>query len=74
MTLETTVDELMPKLHPHWKHLLLGENLGKMTGSEVARRLLREQGRTDIKVCLSQYERNCYSPFLNFTVGATSRL
>ena len=65
MALETKVDGLMPRLHPRWKHLLLEESLGKVTGSEVARRILRERGRTDVKVCLSQDERNCYSPFLN---------
>jgi Zn-dependent membrane protease YugP len=73
MTLETVVDEVMPKLHPHWKHLLLKESLGKMNGREVARRILRERGRTDVKVCLREDERDCYSPFLNL-VGLSEKV
>lgn len=66
MSLETTIDWLMPRLNPGWKHLLLNESLGKMTGAEVARRILRECGRTDVKVCLHQNGRNCYVPLLNW--------
>ncbi|MBW4550487.1 MAG: zinc metallopeptidase [Aphanocapsa sp. GSE-SYN-MK-11-07L] len=66
MSLATKVDELMPRLHPGWKHLILEENLAKMTGIEVAQRILRACGRTDVKVCLLQDERNCYSPMLNW--------
>jgi Zn-dependent membrane protease YugP len=65
MDLETEIDELMPGLHPRWKYLLLEESLGKMTASEVARRILKERGRRDVKVCFSQNEQNCYSPMLN---------
>jgi hypothetical protein len=63
--LKVMIDELMPRLHSSWKHILLKDSQSEMTGGEVARTLLQECGRTDVKVCLSQNERNCYSPFLN---------
>jgi hypothetical protein len=37
-----------------------------MTGTEVARIILHERGRTDVKVCLSQDNCNYYSPLLNW--------
>lgn len=64
--LKGLVDELMPRLHSSWKHILLKDSQSEMSGAEVARTLLRERGRTDVKVCLSQYERNCYSLLLNW--------
>lgn len=66
MSLETIIDWLIPRLNPGWKHLLLKESLGKMTGAEVVQRILRECGRTDIKVCLHQDGQNCYVPLLNW--------
>lgn len=63
--LTVMIDELMPRLPSSWKHILLKDSQSEMTGAEVARTLLQECGRTDVKVCLSQNERNCYSPFLN---------
>lgn len=64
--LERMVDELMPRLHPSWKRILLEDSQSEMTGAEVARTILREHGRTDVKICLSQDERNFYSPLLNW--------
>ena len=65
MALKTEIAELIPTLHSRWKHLLLNESLSGLTGTEVARKILREFGRTDVKVCLTQDEQNCYSPMLN---------
>ncbi len=63
--LKGLVDELMPRLHSSWKHILLKDSQSEMSGAEVARTLLRERERTDVKVCLSQDDRNCYSLLLN---------
>lgn len=40
--------------------------MGRLTGTEVALRILRELGRMDVKVCLIQGDQNCYSPMLNW--------
>ncbi|NJK67209.1 MAG: zinc metallopeptidase [Microcoleus sp. CSU_2_2] len=59
--LERIVDRLMPRLHPSWKDILLNDCQTKMTGSEVAREILRKHGRTDVKVCVNEDENNAYS-------------
>jgi Zn-dependent membrane protease YugP len=55
----------MLKLRLCWKSVLLKEQRHKMTAIEVARTILRNCGRTDVKVCYSQDERNCYSLLWN---------
>jgi Zn-dependent membrane protease YugP len=58
-------DKLIAGLKPRWRHILLEENLIRMTGREVARTILRDQGRTDVQVCVHEDGKDCYSPFLN---------
>jgi Zn-dependent membrane protease YugP len=53
------------QLPPVWESILLTEQQHKMTGIEVARTLLRNCGRTDVKVCCTKNQQNCYSPLLN---------
>lgn len=64
--LEWMVDELMHRLHPSWRRILLEDSQSTMTGAEVARIILHKCGRMDVKVCLSQDNRNCYIPLLNW--------
>jgi len=66
MSIEILLQELTPGLRPPWRELLLEPNLSQMTGMELARHLLREQKRGDVKVRLSQQDRNQYSPGLNW--------
>jgi uncharacterized protein len=63
--LERMIHRLMPRLHHSWKHILLEDSQNQMTGTEVARTILRECGRTDVKVCVSQDEQNAYTSLLN---------
>ena len=63
--LEIQVDRLMPRLHPFKKHILLKERQNKKTGAEFARIILHLNGRTDVKVCVDEENRNLYNPSLN---------
>lgn len=54
------------ELHSAWSPILLKEQRSRMTGIVIARKILRERDRTDIKICCNQDEENWYSPRLNF--------
>ena len=54
------------RLKPSLQYQLLEECFGQMTGAEVAGVILRELGRTDVKVFCTKDQRNCYDPMLNF--------
>jgi hypothetical protein len=63
--LQQVIGKLMPRLHPSWKRILLQDSHSGITAIEVARTILQQQKRQDVKVCLSQRRQDCYSPFFN---------
>ncbi|AFY93965.1 zinc metallopeptidase [Chamaesiphon minutus] len=63
--LERKLDNLMPRSNPHLKRTLLENNQTGMMSINIARSILRDRNRTDIKVCIREDEVNCYSLYLN---------
>ena len=68
MALTSKFDDILYglRLQPSLKYKLLETSLCRLTGIEVARTILWELGRMDVKVCCTKGEQNCYSPMLNF--------
>ncbi|WP_414551993.1 zinc metallopeptidase [Anabaena sp. CCY 0017] len=54
------------RLKPSLQHQLLEVSLAEISAAEMSRVILRDLGRTDVKVCFTQDHQNCYSPMLNF--------
>ena len=63
--LDKYLDNLMPRSNPALKRTLLESNQTGMTGISLARFILRESNRVDVKACISEDKVNCYSPFFN---------
>jgi Zn-dependent membrane protease YugP len=67
------IDELMPRLSPVWKSILLQDNQSQMMGAEVARSILLKQGRRDVRISLTKDEQNYYHPSQNL-VGLSEQV
>jgi Zn-dependent membrane protease YugP len=64
--LQRRIDDLKLKLHPSSKQILLESNQLGFTSFEITSLILQERKRTDIKVCITKAEINCYSPIHNW--------
>ena len=63
--LDKYLDNLMPRSNPALKRTLLESNQTGMTSISLARFILRESNRVDVKACISEDRVNCYSLFFN---------
>ncbi len=63
--LDKYLDNLMPRSNPGLKRTLLESNQIGMTGIRLARFILRESNRVDVKVCISENKVDCYSLVFN---------